>query len=140
MVDEAGNSAAPGHVRETAGMTQSSSSSPMGYLVTPDGRYFVVRRRLWRCSDPSLSAATRERLVKELMQARSDVRRAKGSVQALAEARRRVDAAKIALGERSPPWWDDGAPDYNRRLVKNTPYSAWWNASCAAHATRADAS
>ena len=121
-------------------MTQSSSSSPMGYLVTPDGRHFVVCDRLWRCSNPSLSTATRERLVKELMQARSDVRRAKGSVQALAEARRRVDAAKIALGERGPPWWDDGAPDYNRRLVKNTPYSAWWNASCAAHATRADAS
>ncbi|MGA9602379.1 MAG: hypothetical protein WBS22_19405 [Methylocystis sp.] len=115
-------------------MTQSSSSSPVGYLVTPDGRYFVVRGRLWRRSNPCLSAATRERLVKELMQARSDVRRAKGSVEALSEARGRVDAAKIALGERGPPWWDDGAPDYNRRMVKNTPYAAGWNASAAVHA------
>ena len=115
-------------------MTQSACASPMGFLVTPDGRYFVVRGRLWRCSNPSLSAAARERLVKELMQARSDVRRAKGSVEALAEARKRVDAAKIALGERGPPWWNDGAPDYNRRMVKNTPYAAWWNATAAAHA------
>ena len=85
------NAAAPGHMRETAGMTQTSSSSPMGYLVTPDGRYFVVRDRLWRFSNPSLSTATRERLVKELMQARSDVRRAKGSVQA---ARRSTAACR----------------------------------------------
>ena len=20
-------------------------------------------------------------------------------------------------------WWDDGAPDYNRHLLKNTPYA-----------------
>ncbi len=26
-------------------------------------------------------------------------------------ARAAVDAAKTALGERGPPWWDDGAPD-----------------------------
>jgi hypothetical protein len=30
------------------------------------------------------------------------------------------------LGERGPPWWDDGARDYNRYLVKNTPYAAWY--------------
>ena len=119
-------------------MTQSACASPMGFLVTPDGRYFVVRGRLWRSSNPSLSAAKRERLVKELMQARSDVRRAKGSVEALAEARKRVDAAKIALGERGPPWWNDGAPDYNRRMVKNTPYAAWWNASAASAAAHAE--
>ena len=42
---------------------------------------------------------------------------------AVKAARARVDAAKIALGERGPVWWSDGAPDYNRRLVKNTPYA-----------------
>ena len=45
-----------------------------------------------------------------------------------AEARRRVDAAKIALGERGPVWWTDESPDYNRRLAKNTPYAAWFEA------------
>ncbi len=32
----------------------------------------------------------------------------------------------IALGERGPVWWDDGAPDLNRRKVEHTPYAAWW--------------
>ena len=44
----------------------------------------------------------------------------------LANARRAVDAAKIALGERGPVWWQDGAPDLNRHLVKNTPYRDWY--------------
>jgi len=39
-----------------------------------------------------------------------------------------VDAAKHALGERGPVWWTDGAPDFNRRLVANTPYAAWYAA------------
>jgi len=30
------------------------------YPTTPDGRYFVVRGRLWRCTDPSLSEAERQ--------------------------------------------------------------------------------
>lgn len=38
-------------------------------------------------------------------------------------AREQVHAAKLALGERGPVWWSDGAPDYNRFLVKNTPYA-----------------
>jgi hypothetical protein len=42
-------------------------------------------------------------------------------------ARLKVDAAKKALGERGNVWWDDGAPDYNRRLVVDTPYAAWFS-------------
>ncbi len=37
-----------------------------------------------------------------------------------------VDAAKIALGERGPVWWEDGAPDLNRRMARNTPYAEWF--------------
>jgi hypothetical protein len=37
-----------------------------------------------------------------------------------------VDVAKRALGERGPVWWDDGAPDYNRHMARNTPYAAWF--------------
>ncbi len=43
-------------------------------------------------------------------------------------ARARVDAAKVALGERGPVWWTDGAPDLNRRMAKNTPYAEWFSA------------
>ena len=37
-----------------------------------------------------------------------------------------MDEAKRALGERGPVWWTDGAPDYNRRMAKNTPYADWY--------------
>ncbi len=102
-----------------------ASSSPP---VTPDGRYFVVRGRLWRCADPRLSSETRARLVSELMAARRAVRAAlagKDEV-ALKAARAAVDVAKIGLGERGPVWWEDGAPDDNRRMVKNTAYADWF--------------
>ncbi|GAA4988757.1 hypothetical protein GCM10023225_27860 [Kineococcus glutinatus] len=96
--------------------------------MTPDGRYLVVRGRLWRRADPGLDPAERERLVAELMAAR----RAKGAalraeVAAAREAaRQRLDAAKRALGERGPVWWDDGAPDLTRHLVRTTPYAGWF--------------
>lgn len=100
------------------------------YPVTPDGRYFVVRGRLWRCSNPTLDASTREDLVKTLMQARQEIGAARrtGDGEAEADGRARVDAAKIALGERGPVWWRDRAPDLNRRLVRNTPYRDWFAA------------
>jgi hypothetical protein len=93
-----------------------------GHPVTPDGRYFVVRGRLWRMSNPALSEEARERLVRDLMAARRAVRAKEP------DARARVDAAKRALGERGPVWWDDGARDWNRHLVKNTPYADWYAA------------
>ena len=40
--------------------------------------------------------------------------------------------AKVELGERGPVWWSDGAPDYNRHLIKNTPYGAAATATGAA--------
>jgi hypothetical protein len=96
--------------------------------VTPDGRYFVVRGRLWRVANPDLDEETRTKLVKRLMEARRDVRTAKASADLDAEgsAHRAVDAAKQALGERGPVWWSDGSPDLNRHMAKNTPYADWY--------------
>ncbi len=91
-----------------------------GHPVTPDGRYFVVRGRLWRMSNPALSDEARDALVRDLMAARRAVRAKEP------DARARVDAAKRALGERGPVWWDDGAKDWNRHLAKNTPYADWY--------------
>ena len=98
--------------------------------VTPDGRYFVVRGRLWRCSDPALEPPTRERLTHELMAARRAKQTAMraGDDGARELARAAVDAAKVALGERGPVWWTDGSPDWNRHLAKNTPYADWFDA------------
>jgi hypothetical protein len=97
------------------------------YPHTPDGRYFVVRERLWRLSNPGLDPLEREILVRELMAARRAVRSARDDAEALARARAHVDAVKRALGERGPVWWTDGAPDYNRQLVRNTPYADWFD-------------
>lgn len=96
--------------------------------VTTDGRYFVVRGRLWRMSDPSLTPDTRAQLVSELMAARRGVKDALQNRDAVAlrQARSAVDRTKRALGERGPVWWDDGAPDYNRRMAINTPYAQWF--------------
>ena len=84
----------------------------MDYPVTLDGRYFVVRGRLWRCSNPKLPPKKREKLVRELMLARRQ------------KDRDGVDKAKRALGERGPVWWK--GKDYNRYLAKNTPYAQWF--------------
>jgi hypothetical protein len=102
------------------------STQRADYTPTPDGRYFVVRGRLWRLSNPCLAPEAHERLVRELMAARRAVRDATDPQDRIA-ARLKVDAAKKALGERGGVWWDDGAPDYNRRLAVRTPYAGWFN-------------
>lgn len=95
---------------------------------TPDGRYIVVRGRLWRATDPGLTEEQAAGYRQQLGRARSDVRVAKrtGDAELERDARSRVQDAKVGLGERGPVWWQDGAPDYNRYLAKNTPYAAWW--------------
>ena len=96
-------------------------------LETPDGRYLVVRGRLWRTANPGLPAEVRAALVSDLMDARRAVKDAIGKhdTELLAAARLAVNAAKISLGERGPVWWTDGTKDFNRYLVKNTPYAEW---------------
>ncbi len=77
---------------------------------TPDGRYIVVDGRRWRKSDPSLGEERRKELVSELMSARRAVGAAKksGDDEAMKAARKRVHEAKVALGERGKPWWENG--------------------------------
>jgi hypothetical protein len=43
------------------GDVRESGVACANYPATPDGRYFVLRGRLWRCSDPALSDAEHER-------------------------------------------------------------------------------
>ncbi|RRV06713.1 hypothetical protein EGJ27_13215 [Pseudomonas sp. v388] len=98
--------------------------------TTPDGRYFVVKGQLWRCSNPALTEDVRQHWVNELMAARRAVKAAKTAADAvlLKCARARVQAAKVALGERGPVWWSDGSPDFNRYRAANTPYADWYRA------------
>lgn len=66
------------------------------YPVTPGGRYFVVKGRLWRRTNPSLPSERKQLLVHELM----ETRRAKGAAMHNRDlvgreaARKRVDQVK----------------------------------------------
>jgi hypothetical protein len=96
--------------------------------VTPDGRSFVVRGKLWRMANPDLDEAERADLVGRPMAVRRAVREAKKAAdrEAEAAAHMAVDEVKRALGERGPAWWDDDTPDFNRHMAKNTPYADWY--------------
>ena len=72
------------------------------------GRYITVDGRRWRATDPTLNEERRQALVDDLMAARRAVLAAKraGDDDAERDARARVHAAKVALGERGPKWWE----------------------------------
>ena len=108
----------PGAATATAGETP---------LRTPDRRYIVVRGRLWRAADPHLPEHERAQLVARLMAARRRLRGEAGAAER-AQARAEVHAVKVALGERGPVWWNDGAPDFNRRMAAHSPYAEWFAA------------
>ena len=76
---------------------------------TPDGRYFIMDGRKWRATNPNLPEDLRQSWVNELMSARRAVGAAKKAddKEAEAQARDRVQAAKEALGERGPKWWEE---------------------------------
>lgn len=75
--------------------------------MNDDSRYVVIDGRRWRATDPGIPERLRSELVAELMSAR----RAVGSGDDVAGARRRVQDAKVALGERGEPWWERASPD-----------------------------
>jgi hypothetical protein len=62
------------------------------------------------------------------MDARRAVRTAKKAADRESEAAAPmiVDEVKRALGERGLAWWDDGSPDLNRHMAKNTSYADWY--------------
>ncbi|HVU73487.1 MAG TPA: DUF3253 domain-containing protein [Mycobacteriales bacterium] len=69
---------------------------------TADGHHVVIDGRRWRATDPSIPETFRQELVDELM----DARRTRD--------RRRVQEAKVALGERGEPWWEVTRPSDER--------------------------
>ena len=73
-----------------------------------DDRWIVIDGRRWRRTDPAIPEERRRELVSELMSARSAVgwAKRKGDVAGERTARDRVHAAKVALGERGPKWWE----------------------------------
>ena len=84
----------------------------------PPSAWIEIDGRRWRATDPRIPDALRQELVDALMDARRAVAAARRDADpdAEAEARRRVQRAKVALGERGSPWWDrgDGEVDAER--------------------------
>lgn len=76
---------------------------------TPDGHYVIIDGRKWRATNPNLPEDVRQKWVNELMSARRAVGAATKAKDKAAEdaARDRVQAAKEALGERGPKWWEE---------------------------------
>ncbi|MGY0021074.1 hypothetical protein [Streptomyces sp. cg35] len=85
---------------------------------TTDGHYVVIRGRKWRATDPAVPEDAATRLRSHLMAARRAVGVALREKNATAEraARKKVNAAKVALGERgTPPWWEQDEEARRRR-------------------------
>ncbi|WP_030772430.1 hypothetical protein [Streptomyces sp. NRRL F-2664] len=80
-------------------------------VPTADGHHVVIGDRRWRATDPSVPEAAGARLRVHLMAARRAVAAARRAqdLQAERAARARVQAAKVALGERGTPWWEQSA-------------------------------
>ena len=89
--------------------------------MADDERYLVIDGRRWRASDPGIPDPLRSELVGELMAARRAVKASGDDDRSVAAARRRVNDAKVALGERGHPWWE---PPTDRSQVERIEAAA----------------
>ena len=87
---------------------------------TPDGRYVVIDGRRWRATDPLIPNVRREELQRVLMAWRRAVRTARGTEDE-PRVRAGVQAAKVALGERGMPWWEQTDEERRRRWEADVP-------------------
>ncbi|GAA0480591.1 hypothetical protein Ade02nite_55540 [Paractinoplanes deccanensis] len=84
-------------------------------VPTDDGRYVIIDGRRWRATDPAIPEEQAALLRKALMAARRDVGRLLRAGDDPAPARARVQTAKVALGERGTPWWEQTLDERRRR-------------------------
>lgn len=85
-------------------------------MAAPEPSFIVVNGRRWRASDPRIPDNLRRELVNELMAARRAVRDGKTQLE-IRRSRRRINDAKLALGERGHAWWlPASAAATNRRI------------------------
>lgn len=87
---------------------------------TPDGRYVVIDGRRWRATDPDIPEERRAELQRVLMAWRREVQRTRGGP-GERHARDGVQAAKVALGERGTPWWEQSAAERRARWEAEVP-------------------
>ncbi|GAA3343874.1 hypothetical protein GCM10020358_44820 [Amorphoplanes nipponensis] len=83
--------------------------------TTDDGHFVVISGRRWRATDPAIPEDVAAVLRRALMAARRAVGAALRAGEDPAPARARVQAAKVALGERGVPWWEQTLEQRRRR-------------------------
>ncbi len=83
--------------------------------MADDEHYVVIKGRRWRATDPAIPEDVAAELRRALMAARRDVGTAKRQGVDTAPARARVHAAKVALGERGEPWWEQTLDERRQR-------------------------
>ena len=90
---------------------------------TQDGRFVVIDGRRWRATDPLVPEERQAELRSVLLAWRREVRRTKGTDE---ERRSRdgVQAAKVALGERGAPWWEQSEDERRTRWEAEVPTPA----------------
>ncbi len=82
------------------GVVREPTGSP-----SEDEKWLVVDGRRWRRTDPAIPDDVLARLKSHLGRGRSGARTA-GSEAELAATRHRTQLAKVGLGERGTPWWE----------------------------------
>ncbi|MDN3226616.1 DUF3253 domain-containing protein [Kocuria rhizophila] len=109
--DRGNGSVEPGQGRRNGPAGQGENGQEAGAAAssgperTPDGHHIVVKGRKWRATDTGIPETFRKELVAELMSARRAVKSRDE------HARDRVQDAKVALGERGEPWWEEPTED-----------------------------
>jgi hypothetical protein len=87
---------------------------------TSDGRYILVGGRRWRATDPMIPPERAAELRSALMAWRREVKAVRGT-EAEPAARAGVQLAKVALGERGQPWWEQTAAERKERWEAEVP-------------------
>ena len=85
---------------------------------TEDEKWLVVDGRRWRRTDPAIPADALALLTSHLGRGRSGVRTASSEAE-LEATRHRTRLAKVGLGERGTPWWEQ--TDEQRRARWQEP-------------------
>jgi hypothetical protein len=90
---------------------------PRDVELTDDGHYVVIDGRRWRATDPAIPEDVAESLRALLMEGRRGVAEAhrSGNSDAMRAARDKVQRAKVALGERGTPWWEQSMAEREAR-------------------------
>ena len=83
--------------------------------MSEEPHFVVIKGRRWRATDPAIPEEVGAELRKALMSARRDVGTLLRADEDPAPARARVQAAKVALGERGVPWWEQTLEERRQR-------------------------